>query len=320
MFDEQDNLAIVKTELDDVFFQYLAYDGTNPSIATANTGALFNQQTIDRQAYIYEINKDVGLFDIIGETAQVPLDVPAVRNKVTATMKDFAKAIELSKDLYDDVMHGVWAQDVKKFAMKARLTQDAYAFGKYNGAFSTTLTADGSAAIGSHTLIGGGTYNNQILAADVGAATTALSNDSFNTAMVKMREMVDQSNVVIGDNIAYLLVPPKLFQQAIQVTESALVSGGAQNNINVWRSAYDVEVFSTPYLANITGIVSGSDTAWFGLSRNHSVTRIIRQGVQTFLRDWGYSNNRTYNYQANFREEVVIQDYAGLVGALGDAT
>jgi hypothetical protein len=94
MFDEQDNLAIVRTELDDVFFQTLAYNATTPGIATASTGAIFKQiPNWDRQAYIYEIAKDVGLFDIIGETQNVPLDVPAVRNKVTATMKDFAKGI-----------------------------------------------------------------------------------------------------------------------------------------------------------------------------------------------------------------------------------
>lgn len=316
MFDEQDNLAIVRTELDDVFFQTLAYDATSPGVATASTAAIFKQiPNWDRQAYIYEINKDVGLFDIIGETQQVPLDVPAVRNKVIATMKDFAKGIELSKDLFDDVMHGVWSQNVAKFALKARVSQDSYAFSKYNGAFTTTLTADGNAAVSTHTLIGGGTYSNQLVTADVsGATTTVLNNSSFNAAMIKMRTMVDQSNVILGDVGAYLLVPPALFQEAIQITESALIADSAQNNLNVWRSAYGIEVYSSPYLSSAAG---GSDTAWFLLSKNHSVTRVIRQGIETALRPWQYSSNRTYLYQANFREEVTIPDYAGLIGALG---
>lgn len=309
MFTEADNLAIVRTELDDVFFQTLAYDATSPGVATASTGAVFKQiANWDRQAYIYEINKDVGLFEIIGETAQVPLDTPKVRNKVIATMKDFAKGIELSKDLFDDVMHGVWSQDVAKFALKARVSQDAYAFSKYNGAFTTTLTADGVSFINAaHPLIGGGTTSNILTSAP-------LSNSTFNTGMITLRTQVDQAGVILGDVAAVLLVPPALFQEAIQITESALVADSGNNNINVWRSAYGVEVYSSPYLSAAAG---GSDTAWFLLSKNHSVTRVIRQGIETALRPWQYSNNRTYLYQANFREEVTIPDYAGAVGATG---
>jgi hypothetical protein len=61
----------------------------------------------------------------------------------------------------------------------------------------------------------------------------------------------------------------------------------------------------------------GSDTAWYLLSDNHSVTRLVRQGIQTALRSWEYSNNRTYLYQANFREEVYSPDYIGCVGSTG---
>ncbi len=309
MFSEQDNLAIVRTELDEVFFQTLSYDATSPGVATASTGAIFKQiGGWDRQAYIYEVNKDVGLFDIIGETAQVPLDTPKVRNKVIATMKDFAKGIELSKDLFDDVMHGVWSQDVTKFALKARVSQDAYAFSKYNGAFTTSLTADGVSFINaSHVLIGGGTTSNIL-------SSSPLSNSTFNTGMVTLRTQVDQAGVILGDVASCLLVPPALFQEAIQITESALVADSGNNNINVWRSAYGVEVYSSPYLSAAAG---GSDTAWFLLTPHHSVTRVIRQGIETALRPWQYSNNRTYLYQANFREEVTIPDYAGAVGATG---
>ncbi len=322
MFDEQDNLAIYRTELDDVLVQTFRYDSTKPGVATANTGAIFKQMDWDKKQYIFEVNSDVGLFEIIGENAQVPLDKPKVRNKVFVTLQDFAKGIDISKDAFDDIQHGVWATDVAKLALKARVTQDAYAFSKYNGAFTTTLTADGSAAIGTHTLIGGGTYSNRIVTSDIsGATSTTLSNAAFQAAMVKMREMVDQRNVMLGDTPDYLLVPPELFQEAIQITESALIADSANNNINVWRSAYGTEVYSTPYLsANASQFVTGSSTAWFVLSAHHVVTRVKRQGIETFLRPWGYSNTRTYNYQANFREEVFIGDYVGLIGATGDAT
>ena len=52
MWTEAQNLAIVQTELDAVFFQNFEYDNGFPSIATAQTAAIFKPMTIDRAAYI----------------------------------------------------------------------------------------------------------------------------------------------------------------------------------------------------------------------------------------------------------------------------
>lgn len=311
MFTEAQNFAIVQTELDTVFFQELAYDGTNPGIATANTGELFKPINTTHAAWIGEINKDVGLYDVIGEVSTVPLDTPAVRNKYTILVKDFAKGIEISKDLFDDNMHGVWAGDIRAMALKARVTQDFNAFDIFRSGFSTasspTLTADGLSFFNTaHTLIGGGTTSNIV--------TGALSTTTLNSAVVKLREQVDQSGVILGGVPAILLVPAQLFKLATEITDSALISDTATNALNVYRSAYGITVMTSPYLGAAAG---GSDTAWFLLTRNHSVTRLIRQGVETALRPWQYSNNRTYFYQANFRENYFVPDYAGAVASTG---
>jgi hypothetical protein len=52
-------------------------------------------------------------------------------------------------------------------------------------------------------------------------------------------------------------------------------------------------------------------------SKRHAVRRFVRAGIITSLRDWTMSNNRTYFYQAFFREEVFVPDYIGCVGAKG---
>ena len=307
MFTEAQNFAIVQTELDTVFFQNFEYDGSNPGIATAQTAALFKPVTTDHAAYIGQVNKGTGLWNVIGETQTVPTDTPAVRNKYTVYVKDFANSIELSKDLFDDNMHGVWSQDVKDFALKARVTQDDNAFALFRNAFTTTLTADGVAFISaSHALIGGGTTSNLI--------SGALSDTTLNNAIVALRQQKDQSGVILGGVPSMLLVPSKLFKYAVQLTESALVADNANNAINVYRSAYGITVYSSPYLGADAG---GSDTAWFLMTPNHSVSRLIRQGIETALRPWQYSNNRTYLYQGNFRESVFVPDYSGVVGSTG---
>ncbi len=158
----------------------------------------------------------------------------------------------------------------------------------------------------SHVLIGGGTVSNLI--------SGALSDTTINTAIVALREQKDQSGVILGGVPSILLVPSKLFKLACQLTDSALVADNANNAINVYRSMYGFKVMSSPYLGAAAG---GSDTAWWMLTPQHSVSRLVRQGVETALRPWQYSNNRSYLYQGNFRESIFCPDYAGIVGALG---
>jgi len=308
MFTEAQNFSIVQTELDSVFFQNFEYDMVEPGIATARTADLFKPIDTTHASYIASINKGSGLFPIIGETQAVPLSTPKVTNKQTTLVKDFAQGIEISKNLFDDNMHGVWAKDVEDFALVARVSQDQNAFKLFRNAFTTTLTADGVAYISaSHPLIGGGTTSNIL-------ASSPLSDTTLYNAIVALRQQVNQAGVILGNVPAILLVPSALFKKAIALTESALVADSANNNINVYRSAYGIKVYTSPYLDAVAG---GSDTAWFLLSRNHAVRRLIRQGIQTALRDWSLSNNRTYFYQANFREEVFVYDYVGAVGATG---
>jgi hypothetical protein len=203
-------------------------------------------------------------------------------------------------------MHGMYAKVIEDMALKARITQTSNAMAIFRNAFTTTLTADGNALISTHTLLNGSTLSN--------AVSGALSVSTFNDALVKIAEQTDQAGVVIGNMAKYLIVPQALFTHATQITQSALVADSGNNNLNVYRSAFGITIYTSPYLGATAG---GSDTAWFVLSDNHSITRIVRQGIQTFLRDWGYSNNRTYNYQANFREVVYCPDFFGIVGSTG---
>ena len=290
-----------------------------PAYATAMTADIFKLTENTHAAYIGTIHKGPGLFSKIGEVQAVPSYVAKVANKWTVTIADFAEGIDISKNLFDDDIHGEWENQVSDFAVMARRTQDFNAFKIFRGAFTTTLTADGSAFIGSHTLIGGGTTNNQIVTADItGASSTVLTSTAFNVAMQRLANLKSQANVplqCVGDT---LLVPPALFVTARQIAASALVPENGNNAVNVFTVDYAVKVYQSVWLGTASPDGNGSDTAWFLLdSKRHSIRRFVRQGIITSLRDWTMSNNRTYYYQANFREEVFVPDYIGVVGALG---
>lgn len=321
MFTEAQNFSLVQTELDEVFRQN--YDATlPPSYATAMTAEIFKVTDTTHAAYIGTIHKGPGLFSKIGEVQSVPSYVAKVANKWTVTIADFAEGIEVSKNLFDDDIHGEWESQVAELAIMARRTQDFNAFKIFRGAFTTTLTADGVSFINaSHTLIGGGTTSNRITAAVAGAATSVLTTSAFNAGMTLLAQMKSQAGVplqCVGD---ILLVPPALYVTARQIAVSALVPENGNNAVNVFSMDYAVRVYQSVFLGTASPDGLGSDTAWFILdSKRHAVRRFVRQGIITALRDWTMSNNRTYYYQANFREEVFVPDYVGSAGASGDAT
>lgn len=205
-------------------------------------------------------------------------------------------------------MHQVWAKDVADFADQARNTQDSTAFSLFRNGFTTALTADGNAIFSTHTLIGGGTQSN--------AGTTALTPTSLNTGLVNLVEQKNQAGVISGSTPAVLLVPPALWKHAREITDSALIADSAQNNVNVYRSALGLTVYTSHWLGAVAG---GSDTAWFLLAKRHGFTRLIRQGIETALTGWQYSQNLTYLYQANFRENYFCADYSGSYGSTGVA-
>lgn len=310
MFTEAQNFSIVQTEIDKVFFQEFDYNDSFPGVAHATTEGIFTPQETTHAAWIQSINKGSGLFPAIGETVTVPLSTPRVTNKQTTQILTFAQGIDISKQLFDDNMHGVWAADVRDFATKARDTQDFVAFSLFRNGFTTSLTADGVSTFNTaHPLIGGGTQSNT-----ASGATSALSPDALNTAITNLAEQKDQAGVIRGAYPSVLLVPPALWKHAREITDSALIADSGNNNVNVYRSALGLTVWTSHWLGAAAG---GSDTAWFLLARNHGFTRLIRQGLEVNLTHYSYSNNLTYRYQANYRENYFCADYSGSFGAVG---
>lgn len=296
--------------MDKVFFQQFDYEETFPGVAHATTADIFKPQETTHAAWIQSINKGSGLFPALGETQTVPLSTPHVTNKQTTLITTFAQGINISKQLFDDNLHGVWAADVTDFAEQARNTQDFTAFGLFRAGFTTALTADGVSIFNAaHPLIGGGTQSNVAT-----GAGSALTPTSLNTALVNLMEQKNQAGVVSGNTGKILLVPPLLWKHALEITDSALIADSANNNVNVYRSALGITVWTSHWLGTVAG---GSDTAWFLLARRHGFTRLIRQGIETALTNWTYSQNLTYFYQANFREAYFAADYAGSFGSAG---
>jgi len=301
--------SVVQTELDDLFLQ--KFNGESfPGRAEATTPQLFKQDTIDRLADIEATFVGGTYFQETGETEAVNRTTPKVLYKMTTLVKDYTDAVEISKNFYDDQMHGTYTKMVENMAVRARQTMNRTAFGVFRNGFTTFVTSDTLSLFNtSHPISGGGVQSNVL-----SGAGSVLSSTSLNDAVVALAQQKDQGGVILGQTPSAILVPTKLWKLATELTQSVLIGDTSSNAVNVYRSALGLTVWTTPLIDAAAG---GSDTAWFMLSDMHSVTRIVRQGVETALVPWQYSNNRTYKYECNFREAYKASSWVGTIGSLG---
>jgi len=305
---EADNLAITRTMYDKVFFN--AFEAATSDgayvMGSVDDASLFRTTTIDNGAYLGITSVGTGLWKRIGEVEQIPQSSPVLGNAFTVIPEDFADGIEISKNLMDDAMGDTWQNIIRQFGQMARVTQQIAAFGIFRGATTTTLTADGfPLGYASHPLIGtqGGVQSNIV--------PGPLSIASLKAALLLMRRMKNMNGIPMGATGATLVVPLALWDTALEITQSVLVSDSSLNTTNVFRNVYGLRVVTSPYLGAETA--GGSDTNCFLIAQNTPIIRVVRQGVQTALRDWSMSTNRTYFYQGNFRETSYCPDWFGFV-------
>jgi hypothetical protein len=298
---------VVKTALDEVFFTEFDYS-QGPGFADATTEAIFKQDSTDRQAVITEQLEGVGYWEERAELAPLAQSNPQVNNQKTFTVVNFARELEISKNMFDDDLHSTVSRLVKDFARTGRLTRDRSAFNVYNNGFGTTLTNDGAALFSNtHTTLNGDTVDN--------LETAALSETSLNTLMVGLRQQLTQDGTLGSHQPKALLVPTPLFKTAQEITKSELRSGSADNDLNYYSQVYPgLMVYTSPFLDAAQG---GSDTAWFLLSDNHSMYRWVRQGLETEMVDYKYQRNNVYIYKAEYREVVGPITWEGMIGSNG---
>lgn len=302
------NPDVVKTGLDKVFFQNFNTPEM-PGYATVASAGLFRQETIDRAAVIQQSFASTGLWGQKSEEQDVPSNVPRMGNTKTDSVIEFSDGIDITRWFYNDNMFGVVDKALSEFGEMGRLTRDQGGFGIFRGAFTTTLTADGVPLVSdNHVTLSGNTVDNKL--------TAALSEASLNTAILMLYQQIGQAGVMRGSTPAVLLVPPALFKLALEITKSEYRSNTANNDLNYYSTIFPgLQVMTSRWIG--TGATGGSDTAWFLLASNHTITRYVREDVWTVLVDWKTQRNNNYIYKGGFREVVAVQDYIGVVGSDG---
>lgn len=301
------NPNAVLSGLDEVFFSKFNLQPT-PDVATPFDALIFNQSSTDRAGVITEVVKGGGLWTQRGETEDLTESAGIEGDKRTFSVANFAQSLPISKHFFDDEQYDIVRRLIAEMGKSGQITDYQQAFGIFRGAFTTTLTNNGTALISdTQANLNGDVIDNKL--------TAALSNSSLEDAIVKLGEQKSQSGMIVGHKPKTLLVPLALYKDAVQITESKLEANTADNQMNVYSAKYGLVVKTTPYLGAAAG---GSDTAWFLLSDMHNVYRWERQPIVTDLVDYKYSDNFSYKYKAEFRNVYGAVTYEGVVGSLGN--
>jgi len=300
------NPNVTKTALDKVFYQKFAQK-PGPQFTSSADNDVFQQDTSDRAAVIMEVFKGVGLWEDTAEQAEYKGDTPLVTDQITFTHSRYTKKFNITEEMMEDDLHSLVRNSVAQMGTKARVTQNSNGMGIYRNADGTTLTADGVALLSaSHTNINGDTVDNTI--------SGALAVSTLEEGINLLAEQVDQSGDIIGHEASTLLVPPALFKEATELTESQLLSNTAENTKNWVLAKYGIKVKQSQYLGANAG---GANDHWFLTGEFHSVMRWVRVPVQTRMLSGDYEANGDSVYRGRFREVYGAVSYEAFAGYEG---
>lgn len=305
------NAEVVKTSLDEVL--YTEFDREQePGEVLASDGLFFRQEATDKGAVQYAEYQGPGDFETHVEEESRKLATVRTDNKTTTNVLNYKNTVPIPDEFFQDDQHGEVEHTIKMFGMRARTSRDKNAFtNTYAGGFGTATTPDGDALYSdSHTALDGSTVDN--------LETGTLTPSNLETVVRSLRLQNAQDGELGGHNAAGLVTPVVLFPDAMEITKSALQANSAENNLNYFSEVYPgMVVGASAYLDSANNTATNADTSYYVVSRNHRISRTVRQDLVTDLVPPTTDLQDRWFYKAGFREVAVPKTWEGTVASNG---
>lgn len=274
---------------------------------------IFNVETSGKDREIESSASGLSQFVQTGENQPVTYEDRNQGYDVTYTHLKWAKAISISKEMWDDDRFGAMRRGTADLAKSKMRTKDAigsdifnYAFTSGGGGKSPFVAGDAVALISTaHTLTNGGANQSNRTTAD-------LSENAIENALVAMRATLDDKGELIGVNPTTLLIPPALEKEASILLDSIQRVGTANNDVNPYKGRLNVVVWD-----RLGSAAGGSDTAWFVLDPAvHKLTYFNRSDTGLQGPDYDFDND-VAKWKDSFRVVPGWSDWRGVYGSLG---
>ena len=186
----------------------------------------------------------LGLAGLKDEGASIGYDDPFQGAQKEYVMTTYALGVNITRELADDEMYDYINSIPKKLARSMRQTEETLAFNHLNnGSTAAFVGADGLTLFNaSHTLVGGGTYRNQL------AAAADLSQTSLEQTLQDIMDWVDDRGLKINAKGVTLVVPTQVNFRARKILGTEKVTGGNDKDMNPLNGALKLVV--SPFLTD----------------------------------------------------------------------
>ena len=275
---------------------------------------LFHVETSSKKQEIESSASGLSTFVKTGENQPVTYEDRNQGYDVTYSHNKWAKAISISKEMWDDDQFNVMKRGTKDLANAKSRTREHiaadilnYAWTSGGGGYAAFTAGDAVALFSaSHPRSDGGTVQSNTV-------TTDLNEGSLEVALTTMRATLDDKGQLQMITPDTLVVPPALEKEARILLDSTGRVGTANNDINPYQGR--LKIFVWDYLGSAGG---GSDTAWFVFdSSAHKLIYFNRQDTGLQGPEYDFDND-VAKWKDEFRCSVGWSDWRGVYGSKGD--
>lgn len=190
------------------------------------------------------------------EGENIKQDQPIQGGTVRYTPGAYGLGFQVTREMWDDDQYGIMKKVSSDFAGSIRQTIETSAISTMVNSFSSTKTIDGGTFIGSHTLLGGGSYSN------ASATNQAFSVTGIQEQILIFEKMVNERGLLKRSMPETVLLPVDQQFKAQEILHSSYKPFTGTNEIN------SVQGRVTPMFNHYLT----STTAWWLLSRRQSHT------------------------------------------------
>lgn len=191
-------------------------------------GAMYNMVNSDKRDEDYLEMEELGNMPVF--TGEVNYQEFREGNAKTVAHTEFAMGVKIQRRLFDDDLYGVIEKMIRSMGYVARYRMEQDGAGPFINAFNSTYTTfDGlSLCNSSHSFVSTSTIQSN-------TGTTAWSYAALDAATITMRKYTDsQDRSIFSMSPDLVLGPVDLESQFIEVLESRLKPGTANNNTNAY--------------------------------------------------------------------------------------
>ncbi len=302
-----------RTAIDGVVWEEYTRD-QQPGYLSAQDDFFFKQDGLDKIAFIWDEDSNVGEFQQTGEQEEILNTDTFIGNQKMKASQKWTKQVPISDEAFRTDQVGKRQRIGLQIGDRARVTQDRSSLlDTYGDAFSGSIntTPDGAnLASNSHTTLKGFTVDN--------LETGALSPDNLWIMTTSLANQKAQDGDAGSHVFEGILVPFLLYKTAKEVMNSALIPNSAENNLNIFDTDYgEVRIRASIFLGSAYNANSNANTSYHIIGRNHQITRKVLYGLTTNMISPEYTANDTYLMRAKFHEAHLNGSWTAYVGSNG---